>query len=445
MKTHIKILSLIFSILILFSFIVSANEESYSASFELEKENMQFTLPENTVALTPDTPLSSSNWAIAGISDPATFYSKYKELSAAAHFAYIGGLRNVYLSANSSSATKAVFNLTACNGDVKEKIISQYHSLNDNEGVTATSDYIDINGIDFIKTHIVSNGESKSEELCYATIMNGVSYTFTILSQSGALQEEETKFIEDIVYSLKFTAILEAPTNELTQKDKSKLMIYLIILVVVLSSVAIYTKLKKRSFIKQKQAYVETITQFREERKKLESSPDFKETPPLFLNKTVHSDALLHKLSIFQAYRKNLLTIPGYSLCIILSLYLAIMLRKEFLFILIFGAIIVFSCAKLFFSQGKYDRTFKRMYSKFPNRNAIFTFREDNFKLSGLQSNNIFPYIQITDAYETKDTFYLYFGEELCYIVSKEGFALGTPDDFSDFLKRKLNKHFHKR
>ena len=68
MKTHIKILSLIFSILILFSFIVSANEETYSASFDLAKENMQFTLPENTVALTPDTPLSSSDWAIAGIS-----------------------------------------------------------------------------------------------------------------------------------------------------------------------------------------------------------------------------------------------------------------------------------------------------------------------------------------------------------------------------------------
>ena len=110
MKKHIKIFSLIISVLILFSFSVVSAE---TVKFELSKEYMEFSLPENTVALTPDTPITSSDWILAGISDPAESYSKYKDLSAAAHFAYIGGLRNVYLSANSSSSEALKIPLTA--------------------------------------------------------------------------------------------------------------------------------------------------------------------------------------------------------------------------------------------------------------------------------------------------------------------------------------------
>ena len=40
-------------------------------------------------------------------------------------------------------------------------------------------------------------------------------------------------------------------------------------------------------------------------------------------------------------------------------------------------------------------------------------------------------------VFETKDYFYLYLDEDTAFLVSKSGFKIGTPKDFSEFIKKK--------
>ena len=55
---------------------------------------------------------------------------------------------------------------------------------------------------------------------------------------------------------------------------------------------------------------------------------------------------------------------------------------------------------------------------------------------------NLHPYFQITRMYETKDSFYMYFGEENTYFIAKDGFKQGDAAEFAAFMREKLGKRF---
>ena len=44
--------------------------------------------------------------------------------------------------------------------------------------------------------------------------------------------------------------------------------------------------------------------------------------------------------------------------------------------------------------------------------------------------------------YETKDSFYMYFGEENTYFIAKDGFKQGDAAEFAAFMREKLGKRF---
>ena len=47
---------------------------------------------------------------------------------------------------------------------------------------------------------------------------------------------------------------------------------------------------------------------------------------------------------------------------------------------------------------------------------------------------------QITAIYETKEYFYMYFGEDNTYYIKKDGFTQGDADSFRAFMKEKIGK-----
>ena len=46
-------------------------------------------------------------------------------------------------------------------------------------------------------------------------------------------------------------------------------------------------------------------------------------------------------------------------------------------------------------------------------------------------------YFKLYKVFETQDYFYLYLDEDTAFLVSKSGFKIGTPKDFSEFIKKK--------
>ena len=87
-------------------------------------------------------------------------------------------------------------------------------------------------------------------------------------------------------------------------------------------------------------------------------------------------------------------------------------------------------------------RNNQNAYRKYPSRTARYYFRSEDFRLSGIQSSTVYPYFQITKAYETKNYFYLYFSDEQAYYVKKSEFSKGEPVEFRKLLKEKLGKEF---
>lgn len=53
-------------------------------------------------------------------------------------------------------------------------------------------------------------------------------------------------------------------------------------------------------------------------------------------------------------------------------------------------------------------------------------------------SNNIkLNYYKLYKVFETKNYFYLYINKNYSFVLSKDGFSIGNPDDFYKFIKKK--------
>ena len=66
-----------------------------------------------------------------------------------------------------------------------------------------------------------------------------------------------------------------------------------------------------------------------------------------------------------------------------------------------------------------------------------FIFYKRYIKLKYARKYDIIPYFKIYKIFETKEYFYLYTDENHSLILSKDGFEIGTPRKFTEFIKKK--------
>lgn len=70
-------------------------------------------------------------------------------------------------------------------------------------------------------------------------------------------------------------------------------------------------------------------------------------------------------------------------------------------------------------------------------KNFTFYFYEKHIKIKCGRKFDRLKYFEIHRVFETPSHFFLYTDEEHSLIISKEGFEIGTPEDFTNFIKRK--------
>ena len=75
--------------------------------------------------------------------------------------------------------------------------------------------------------------------------------------------------------------------------------------------------------------------------------------------------------------------------------------------------------------------TFKRLY---PQMQIDYWFSEESF---GSKEGKTFTYQQLSEISETKEYFYLYFGQS-CLFLEKDGFTKGDPASFFSFVLDKV-------
>ena len=156
---------------------------------------------------------------------------------------------------------------------------------------------------------------------------------------------------------------------------------------------------------------------------------------PLFKNITIYNSKNYNQFVKFHgdkfsfsynAYTFVLLALLLY--CIILNI-VQYNIPLMLLFLAMFAFIILF---RMYLPSKKYQKTKKNFAEKKQTSVSI-----DFFKFHFKVEQNYYPYLKLYKVFETKEYFYLYVDEENAVLVNKNGFKLGSLEEFTDFIKKK--------
>lgn len=296
-----------------------------------------------------------------------------------------------------------------------------------------------------IRMKMNSEQYGEKEELCYVTVVNGYSVTIDGVAE-GDMTQEQSDLLREIADSVHVTQIIEQETIELNAATIFSLL-FPLVLIVFLIALGVGMRIRRGHAMKERRALADRMSEYRRAQKKLEEeaaaegrTPEEPET--LFRNKTTYNEEVAHAFVQFHFLRRKLGVMIGYAVFALFMAASAFVLDSEWYMRLILFGVGVFLVVWMCLMPGKLYNNVMATFKKAKNKENEYTFRADDFRIAGVQSASVFPYFQVTRAYESGKYFYLYFGEEQAYYIAKDGFTVGDADGFRTFLKEKLGKNF---
>ena len=296
-----------------------------------------------------------------------------------------------------------------------------------------------------IRMKMNSEQYGEKEELCYVTVVNGYSVTIDGVAE-GDMTQEQSDLLREIADSVHVTQIIEQETIEFNAATIFSLL-FPLVLIVFLIALGVGMRIRRGHAMKERRALADRMSEYRRAQKKLEEeaaaegrTPEEPET--LFRNKTTYNEEVAHAFVQFHFLRRKLGVMIGYAVFALFMAASAFVLDSEWYMRLILFRVGVFLVVWMCLMPGKLYNNVMATFKKAKNKENEYTFRADDFRIAGVQSASVFPYFQVTRAYESGKYFYLYFGEEQAYYIAKDGFTVGDADGFRTFLKEKLGKNF---
>lgn len=397
---------------------------------EWEGTDYRFTLPEDIAyTMTPATPASDPIWILAGVGSADTLLEDYQDMGVVGDF-YTQDKRSFKLMLRTDSATaKELYDLSLLEEAELADFLDELVQAR-TEDVTVDKRYVDVGGQPFYRVQIDTvTASGQAHELLVGTIFNGHTLTFDIYGGQEPITPEQEALVEQALSSFEITRRDQKPESD--PLAMLPLLIILLILLAVVISPLVYIPLKRRRDKREKEQYAARLTAFRKEQ-------EGKSVGELrFFNETDCSKAVIHNFSIYHAYRRNILSLLlGIGLC-------ALVLVSAFAFDLTWWLkVLAVAVTGLFGYRavsmpGSIERVQNRVFSRGTSSLARYQFYDEGFRVSGIQSENIFPYFQITDVRCDGNMIYLYYSRDNAYLVSREGFKYGEAEDFAAFIQEK--------
>lgn len=359
----------------------------------------------------------------------------------------------INLAKKESTTTQSVYDLTLLSDEEFEDFLD---TMRGEDGDTSpeieayeVARYDDQPERPFFTIRMKMNSEQYGvkDELCYVTVVNGFSITVDGIAD-GDMTQEQKELLQQIADSVHITQIIEQEPFELNAGTLFSLL-FPLVLIVLLVALGVGMKIRGGHAMKQRRALADRMSEYRREQKRLEEEAEaagkpLEEPETLFRNRTVYNEEVAHDFVQFHFLRRKLGVMIGYALFALFMAASAFLLADaEWYMRLILFGVAVFLVVWMCLMPGKLYNNVLATFKKVKNKQNEYTFRADDFRIAGVQSASVFPYFQITRAYESKKYFYLYFGEEQAYYIAKDGFTVGDADGFRAFLKDKLGKSFH--
>lgn len=156
---------------------------------------------------------------------------------------------------------------------------------------------------------------------------------------------------------------------------------------------------------------------------------------PLFKNVTKYNSKNYEQFIKFHGEKFNFSYNMYTAVMSILLIYCIILniMQKNIPFVLLFLALLILIFLfRMYLPMKRYQKT-QKQYSKNKETSISFIFYKFYFTVG----KKTFPYMRLYKVFETKDYFYLYIDDENAVLISKNGFKMGTAEEFSEFIKKK--------
>lgn len=156
---------------------------------------------------------------------------------------------------------------------------------------------------------------------------------------------------------------------------------------------------------------------------------------PLFKNITKYNSKNYEQFIKFHGEKFNFSYNMYTAVMSVLLIYCIILniMQKNIPFVLLFLALLILIFLfRMYLPMKRYQKT-QKQYSKNKETSISFIFYKFYFTVG----KKTFPYMRLYKVFETKDYFYLYIDDENAVLISKNGFKMGTAEEFSEFIKKK--------
>lgn len=430
-KNRFRHLFLLFTIILVLlpTSHVQAKVQSFSSLY------MEVTIPEDTIVLTPDTSNTDPQWSEIGIINPASEKKTMKEMGVLAILHDPTTAATVRVLSKHTNDSEEVYNLSLLSENELTEYLNKIFSTTD-ENSTYTIEKYEHAELPFYRLdlHLSQEGTEYSE-IVYGTIANGYSISYDIYEKNNTEPLDES-FIKELVAGTHFTEFLDKAEVEEQQR---KAIIYLVTVVGIFISllVALFllrSRSRKKQNLKKKEKTEALSRFFIAQRQKEEQN--IKDTP-IFSNRTKYSENLIKTFYTYDRIWKRL------RFWLLTVVVLLLLIASFYSTGSIYVCIIAVGVAGVFVYQF-YSQTEKaivrevKAYKSNKSSEAIFTFYDEYYTLSGIQSSSKYPYIQVTEIKEYKEYIYIYLGSEKAHYLAKDGFEHGL-EEFKSFMREKMN------
>lgn len=428
-----KFLSLVLAAALVMALPFSAAAETYTAS------DFTFTLPEEFVyTLTPAVPETDALWALAGVADPVGTIDEYRDNGVLAEFFTEDG-KSFKLRENTTSYTEAVYHLSSLTEEEQADFLENRLTRSQSDDAVVEKSYLTVDGQPFYRVQIdVSRAGEEAHELLYGTIINGRTIAFDLYKAGDAPGEDEIARLEQAVQSVRFTNLLPKPEP----KEMNPVLLWglLILMLLVILAPAVWLPVRRRMVKKQKAEMAQRLTEYRNNH---EGEPS---GPVLFVNETDCTKEMIHAFSLYHAYRKNIVSLLlGGALCLVMLLIVFLFDLTWWVKVLAAGVTLYFAYRAINMPRA-IERAQQKVFSRGVTSTARYAFFENGFRISGIQSTNIYPYFQILSVKRNGHYYYLYYSQDNVYPVDVYGFSKDEDDavvkagEFERFIKEKLSQ-----
>ena len=425
----IKIFGKFLLICLCFSLFSTSNVQAQVTT--IEDLNLEVTIPDDVIYLTPDTLSGDPLWAEAGITDVSSEKEDLSDMGGKALFYDSETDTLVRLLSKISSDSQEIFNLSQRTEEERQEFYDSMTADSD-ESTTFTIEEYPQSEIPFFRLSIHMNDSNLKQELIYGTIVNGSMIYFDVYSDQQDATIDES-LLQSLVAGTHFTKqYTQEEYDALRQQSIIRVILSLLIVVAIIVILVVINKKKnqKKTLLKKKKS--DALHRYYVNKKEQEALGI--QQKQLFENHTTYSEQVIRQFCNYTYYLKKLpvWVITGILYLLLLGLlYLQTGLSMQLLILII---IMIATLAFQYFRVDKLIHVLWKPYADRASKVAEFHFYEDHFTMTGIQYLTDYPYFQITSISKHDNFIYLYFGTERAVYLAKDGFNTSS-DEFLAFIK----------